>query len=144
MTPIQLAPLALIGYGLFKLLSKPTTPVVTTSKPPTTTAVKPPVIVKPPVATAVKPFGMQQPSSATAYLTYSGNVAAVQARLNELGANPQLTVDGVSGPLTVAAVKSFQSSRGLEPDGIVGPLTQAALGAGPGEGYATSVIHDVE
>ena len=40
----------------------------------------------------------------------------------------RLTADGVFGRQTELAVKSFQSSRGLEPDGVVGPLTRNALG----------------
>ncbi len=42
-----------------------------------------------------------------------------------------IKVDGIFGPETEAAVRSFQSSHGLTVDGIVGPLTSAALrGAG--------------
>jgi len=52
----------------------------------------------------------------------------VQQRLNELGANPPLVVDGVFGPKTRNAVIAFQTSRGLVGDGIVGPKTLAALG----------------
>jgi peptidoglycan hydrolase-like protein with peptidoglycan-binding domain len=58
------------------------------------------------------------------------DVAAIQARLNALGANPPLTVDGVSGPKTEAAVKAFQASHNIEADGVVGPITLAALGMG--------------
>ena len=53
-------------------------------------------------------------------------VAEVQRALNSLGLGP-LAEDGAFGPLTQAAVRSFQGSNGLDPDGIVGPLTRAAL-----------------
>ena len=55
------------------------------------------------------------------------NYQQVQQRLNELGANPQLTADGVYGPKTRAAILSFQQSKGLTADGIVGPKTLAAM-----------------
>ena len=35
--------------------------------------------------------------------------------------------DGVLGPATESAIKSFQEAKGLKPDGIVGPLTNNAL-----------------
>lgn len=37
------------------------------------------------------------------------------------------TVDGSFGPLTLTAVKKYQTSHHLVPDGIVGPLTAAAM-----------------
>jgi len=52
----------------------------------------------------------------------------VQSRLNALGASPPLTVDGVMGPKTLAAIKAFQASHNLAVDGVVGPQTLAALG----------------
>lgn len=36
-------------------------------------------------------------------------------------------IDGIWGAKTTAAVKAFQSAKGLVPDGIVGPLTWDAL-----------------
>ena len=48
-------------------------------------------------------------------------------------------IDGRYGPRTEQAVERFQSARGLRVDGIAGPLTLAALRATvlyPGAGYA--------
>lgn len=52
-------------------------------------------------------------------------VKQLQERLNELGAS--LEIDGSFGPATLAAVKDFQASRGLDADGSVGPLTWEKL-----------------
>jgi len=41
--------------------------------------------------------------------------------------NLSLVVDGVFGPATEEAVKSFQQGAGLAADGVVGPATWAAL-----------------
>lgn len=53
------------------------------------------------------------------------DVKLVQQRLNTKGY--KLTVDGVYGPATRAAVISFQRKNGLTPDGEVGPKTAAKL-----------------
>jgi peptidoglycan hydrolase-like protein with peptidoglycan-binding domain len=50
-----------------------------------------------------------------------------------------IKVDGIFGPETEAAVRSFQSSHGLTVDGIVGPLTSAAL-----RGSGTALTSDVQ
>jgi peptidoglycan hydrolase-like protein with peptidoglycan-binding domain len=49
-----------------------------------------------------------------------------------------IKVDGIFGPETEAAVRSFQSSHGLTVDGIVGPLTSAAL-RGSGSAFTSDV-----
>lgn len=56
-----------------------------------------------------------------------GTVADVQRALNALGARPRLEADGEMGPLTHAAIRTFQREHELEVDGIAGPLTLAAL-----------------
>jgi len=53
-------------------------------------------------------------------------IIEVQQALARIGLKPG-PLDGIWGRQTVAAVRLFQMSRGLEPDGIVGPATLAAL-----------------
>jgi peptidoglycan hydrolase-like protein with peptidoglycan-binding domain len=55
-------------------------------------------------------------------------VTQLQNLLRGKGYN--IAADGDFGPRTAAAVKQFQSSRGLVADGIVGPKTWAALKGG--------------
>jgi outer membrane protein OmpA-like peptidoglycan-associated protein len=60
----------------------------------------------------------------------------IQQSLNKI-LSLQLKVDGISGPQTRSAVRSFQQKKGLVADGIVGPKTETALiasGASPAPG----------
>jgi peptidoglycan hydrolase-like protein with peptidoglycan-binding domain len=52
-------------------------------------------------------------------------VQTLQYLLRARGHN--LTVDGIFGPVTAAAVRTFQQQEGLAVDGIVGPVTWSAL-----------------
>jgi murein L,D-transpeptidase YcbB/YkuD len=52
-------------------------------------------------------------------------VQTLQHLLRARGQN--LTVDGIFGPRTDAAVRAFQQQKGLAVDGIVGPNTWGAL-----------------
>lgn len=52
-------------------------------------------------------------------------VKELQRLLNQNGAN--LDPDGIFGPKTCAAVKRYQSLKGLAVDGIVGPITWGSL-----------------
>lgn len=51
----------------------------------------------------------------------------LQQSLNVLGADPQLVADGSYGPLTAAAVRTFQASHGLIVDGRADADTIAAI-----------------
>lgn len=50
----------------------------------------------------------------------------VQRSLNQI-LGLRLTEDGVMGPKTRSAIRSFQQQRGLKVDGVVGPQTERAL-----------------
>ena len=56
----------------------------------------------------------------------------VQRSLNQI-LGSQLAVDGIMGPKTRGAVRTFQAQRGLAVDGVVGPKTEAALVAAGAE-----------
>lgn len=55
----------------------------------------------------------------------SGQIRAYQEALNRHGY--PCAIDGVAGPETYGAIKSFQAASGLEADGIVGELTYPVL-----------------
>ena len=60
------------------------------------------------------------------YGATGSSVKELQNMLLSAGFNPG-PVDGMFGPQTLAAVKSFQQKKAPPVDGIVGPITQAAL-----------------
>ena len=71
---------------------------------------------------------------AAAYAKYAGGwqtptTMEIQRALNRLGFD--VSVDGVTGPETRAAIREFQRSAGLTVDGIAGPKTLAALDLQP-------------
>jgi peptidoglycan hydrolase-like protein with peptidoglycan-binding domain len=73
------------------------------------------------------PVANPEPATTTEHvivLSSGSEGRQVQLLQKALGA---VKVDGVFGPETEAAVRSFQASRGLSVDGIVGPQTSAAL-----------------
>jgi peptidoglycan hydrolase-like protein with peptidoglycan-binding domain len=63
------------------------------------------------------------------------DVKALQKLLNDNGAN--LTVDGIFGPKTEAALRTYQKANGLASDGVYGPQTKSSL-AGTSTGAASS------
>lgn len=69
----------------------------------------------------------QHPEEAWRAASADDSVEWLQQALNDLGAEPKLTVDGRYGPATRQAVKAFQAAAGITADGIAGPVTEAAL-----------------
>jgi peptidoglycan hydrolase-like protein with peptidoglycan-binding domain len=124
----------------FRVVSSQTDPGLTTfAKDVKAWVWTPAATAAPPVATAPAP--MRAPSAlpalpmpAVTKTTYAAvppneTTRQVQHALNVLGASPPLVEDGISGPKTIAAIKSFQTAHGLTVDGIAGPQTQGALTA---------------
>jgi putative chitinase len=72
---------------------------------------------------------LQRWKAALAGQTDARGALWVQQTLNKLGTEPPLNLDGSYGPVTVAAVKDFQRTHGLDADGLIGPQTITALEA---------------
>ncbi len=68
------------------------------------------------------------------------HVGVLQQKLNAArAATPPLVIDALFGPLTRAAVVTYQGDKGLVQDGVVGPLTWGALDTdAPGGGRDTA------
>ena len=66
---------------------------------------------------------------------YSQEIYDAQTILKDLSLYTS-TIDGINGPATKRAIKSFQTKAGLKPDGVLGPLTKSALEKGE-ESYVT-------
>ncbi|MGH2855324.1 MAG: peptidoglycan-binding domain-containing protein, partial [Solirubrobacteraceae bacterium] len=71
------------------------------------------------------PLGPEPPTTTTHHILLLAGSEGRQVRLLQRALG--LTVDGVYGTQTEAAVRRFQTSRGLTGDGIVGPRTSRAL-----------------
>ena len=69
------------------------------------------------------------------------HVRDLQAALNAaLFPSPNLTIDGIFGGQTDAAVRRFQTERRINVDGVVGPITQCLLRGGR---RGSPTIHNV-
>jgi hypothetical protein len=73
---------------------------------------------------AIAAVSLVAPATASAG---SADVAALQVAMSAVGLYPH-AVDGITGPWTQDAVRTFQSQHGLTADGIAGPQTREALG----------------
>jgi peptidoglycan hydrolase-like protein with peptidoglycan-binding domain len=92
-------------------------------------------------ASAASSTGPEPPASTeehSASLSEGSEGGQVEALQRALG---NVKVDGIFGPETEAAVRSFQSSAGLSADGIVGPATGSALRMGSST-LTAGVPHD--
>jgi peptidoglycan hydrolase-like protein with peptidoglycan-binding domain len=84
----------------------------------------------------------EPPTTTTHYILLENGSEGRQVRLLQQALG-NITVDGVFGPETEAAVRAFQASNGLTVDGIVGPMTSAALHAKTSGGALTTDIASV-
>lgn len=64
----------------------------------------------------------------------------LQNSLNRLGASPKLDLDGIVGPSTRNAVRSFQLAAGIEVDGLVGDETFKALDKALADGKPVATL----
>jgi peptidoglycan hydrolase-like protein with peptidoglycan-binding domain len=62
----------------------------------------------------------------TAILRHGQSVSDLQTRLQDLGFYAG-NIDGIVGPMTLAAIQKFQHANGLIADGLIGPATVTKL-----------------
>jgi Putative peptidoglycan binding domain len=87
-----------------------------------------------PTGTTTTPSSPTLPEGVTLRPGDSGdNVVALQEALSQAGYDPG-AVDGDYGPSTSQAVSAFQTAEGLSIDGVAGPETLAALAAASSSG----------
>ncbi len=110
-------PPALPGTVESPVAPPPSAPIVT-SPAPTAQPAAPAPITTPVVSTGRTGPTLRSGSS-------GASVSTLQSLLNAHGAH--LAVDGKFGPLTLAAVRTFQSQQHIAVDGIVGPVTWSRL-----------------
>jgi peptidoglycan hydrolase-like protein with peptidoglycan-binding domain len=82
-------------------------------------------------------IGLFLPSTADAS---RANVAALQVAMHALGLYGS-SVDGIAGPLTRGAVRTYQRRHDLQVDGIAGPRTRHALGRRGGPRLGSRAMH---
>lgn len=135
--PIKVATPVSYGVTVAQATGTPTGPLSTGQYTPVPTTVPGQgVVYAPPGTIAVTAQGeVHQPAPIVitpggAASIAVGSVKDVQHSLNTLGyCKPPLVEDGKLGPMTITAVKAFQSKNKLVVDGNAGPATRAALSA---------------
>jgi hypothetical protein len=115
-----------------------------TPTPPTVVTVAPPASA---VSDQPAPATTDADESKAAFAEAEGRnrreyVRWIQTSLNQID-SAGLAVDGIRGPLTNAAVRSFQTRHAIDVDGVVGPQTEAELiaaGAPRPPGYSLCAV----
>jgi putative peptidoglycan binding protein len=93
--------------------------------PPVTPPIKHVTVTVPASTAANTTPNAQAPSQQLSPGATGAQVKTLQRALTALGY--PVTADGDYGPATEAAVKQFQTAKGVTPDGTVGPVTLAEL-----------------
>jgi Fe2+ transport system protein FeoA len=126
---LLVAAIAAVGAGVYSFLQGAVPPQRTQRIETVAAAVPPPAIARPvnPSATIVPPpvdtapvssADLSPPKPVVSQPLDARGISDLQARLGRLGFSPG-SIDGVAGPLTIAAIKRFQQSRGRAQTGAV-------------------------